>query len=233
MQVAIALYPGFTAMDIIGPYEVLGRLPDTEVVFVAETPGLVGNDLTTLTVDVPLSFDDVRTPDVVLVGGGPGQVRQMSGRLVDWLREVDATATWMTSVCTGSLILAASGILDGRTATSHWGAYHQLADLGVTPSTDRVVIDGHYVTGAGISAGVDMALTLAGLMVGELEAQTVQLIMEYAPEPPYQAGSLATAPPEVVAHAVGKLAVRFPGLLDRSDRLSGRRGSNAPSRRAE
>jgi transcriptional regulator GlxA family with amidase domain len=216
MEIAIVLYPGFTAMDVLGPYEVLGRLPGAEVKFVAENPGLIQNDLKSLMVTVQASLDEVSSPDVVVVGGGPGQVDQMSGRLVEWLRAVDQTATWTTSVCTGSLILAAAGLLEGRTATSHWGAYEQLAELGVTPSHDRVVIDGHYVTGAGISAGVDMALTLAGLIAGDLEAQTVQLIMEYAPEPPYDAGSLESAPTEVVAHAVSRLSPRFPDLDGRS-----------------
>ncbi|GLZ01126.1 DJ-1/PfpI family protein [Actinoplanes sp. NBRC 103695] len=199
MQIAIVLYPGFTSLDVIGPYEVLGRLPDTEVVFVAEHPGAVRNDLNSLSINVAATLDDVPSPDVVLIGGGPGQAEQMSdGPLHRWLRTVDRTSTWTTSACTGSLILAAAGVLDGRRATTHWGALDQLAAFGVTPAKDRVVIDGHYATAAGVSAGIDMALTLAGLIAGDETAQAVQLIIEYAPEPPYSAGSPDSAPAAVM-----------------------------------
>ncbi|MCM3807389.1 DJ-1/PfpI family protein [Streptomyces sp. DR7-3] len=211
MQVAIVLYPGFTSLDVIGPYEVWGRLPETEVVFVAERPGLVVNDLRSLSVNVVAGFGDVPNPDVVLIGGGPGQTEQMSdGNLHEWLRRVDGASAWTTSVCTGSLILAAAGVLTGRRATSHWAALEHLAEFGVTPSKERVVIDGHYATAAGVSAGIDMALTLAGLLVGDDVAQTVQLIIEYAPEPPYHAGALESAPARVVDSAMEKLSTRFP-----------------------
>jgi transcriptional regulator GlxA family with amidase domain len=214
MQIAIVLYPGFTSMDVIGPYEVLGRLPETEVVFVAEDPGLVRNDLESLTIDVDARLDDVKDPDVVLVGGGPGQADQMSdGRLHEWLRAVDRTSAWTTSVCTGSLILAGAGLLEGRRATSHWLALEQLAAFGAIPTKERVVIDGHYVTAAGVSAGVDMALTLAGRLVGDDVAQTVQLIIEYAPEPPYAAGSLDSAPTAIVERARKRLSSRFPDAV--------------------
>lgn len=199
MQIAIVLYPDFTALDVIGPYEVLGRLPDTEAVFVAESPGLVRNDLGGLSIDAVARLDDVPEPDVVVVGGGPGQVDQMSdGPLHAWLRRVDRPGAWLTSVCTGSLILAAAGLLTGRRATSHWGALEQLTEFGATPVKERVVIDGHFATGAGVSAGIDMALTLAGLIAGDDVARAVQLLIEYAPRPPYDSGTRDTASPEVV-----------------------------------
>ncbi|WNV86983.1 DJ-1/PfpI family protein [Umezawaea sp. Da 62-37] len=211
MQVAIVLYPGFTSLDVIGPYEVLGRLPEAEVVFVTEHPGAIVNDLRSLTVDVVAGLDDVPAPDVVLIGGGPGQAEQMSdGPLHEWLRAVDRTSTWTTSVCTGSMILAAAGVLDGRRATSHWGALEHLAGFGVTPSKERVVVDGHYATAAGVSAGIDMALTLAGLISGDHAAQVVQLIIEYAPEPPYDAGSVDSASAEVFEGAMAVLTGRPP-----------------------
>lgn len=210
MQIAIVLFPGFTALDTVGPYEVLGRLPDTEVVYVAEHPGRLTSDLGSLTIDVTSPLDDVLTPDVVLVGGGPGQADQMSdGTLHSWLRTVDRTSSWTTSVCTGSLILAASGVLEGRRATTHWTALDQLEDHGVVPVAERVVIDGKYATAAGVSAGVDMALTLAARLEGDLTAQAVQLIIEYAPEPPFDAGSLGSASPEVVAEARRRLSTRI------------------------
>lgn len=211
MQVAIVVYPGFTSLDVIGPYEVLGRLPDAEVVFVSENPGHVLNDLKSLSINVVASLADAPNPDVVLIGGGPGQREQMSdGTLHEWLRAVDRTSAWTASACTGSLILAAAGVLKGRKATTHWGALGQLTEYGVTPSAERVVIDGHYATAAGVSAGIDMAFTLAGLISGDDVAETLQLILEYAPEPPYSAGSLDSAPAAVVERATNQLAARFP-----------------------
>ncbi|MTD57980.1 DJ-1/PfpI family protein [Amycolatopsis pithecellobii] len=210
MHVAIVLYPGFTSLDVIGPYEVLGRLPDTEVVFVAEQPGLVRNDLRSLSINVVAGLADVPEPDVVLIGGGPGQADQMAdGNLHEWLRTVDRTAAWTASACTGSLILAAAGVLNGRRATTHWAALGNLAEFGVTPANERVVIDGHYATAAGVSAGIDMALTLAGFLAGDDMAQAVQLIIEYAPEPPYHAGSLDVAPAKAVEIAKAKLSGRL------------------------
>jgi putative intracellular protease/amidase len=202
MQVAIVLYPGFTATDVIGPYEVLGRLPEAEVVFVAEDPDRVRNDLGSLTIEVGARLDEVTAPDLVLIGGGPGCADQLAdGRLHEWLRAVDETTVWTTSVCTGSLILAAAGLLRGRRATSHWGALDELGALGAVPVRERVVFDGKYVSGAGVSAGIDMALTLAGRMHGDEIARAVQLIIEYDPQPPYGAGSPAAAGPETVALA--------------------------------
>jgi len=212
VQIAIVLYPEFTALDVIGPYEVLGRLPGAEIVFVAEKPGLVRNDLGTLAVDVVAGLASITRPDVVVIGGGPGQVDQMKdGPLHEWLRAVDEHTTWTMSVCTGSLILAAAGLLRGRRATTHWGALDQLAHFGVTPTEDRVVVDGKYLIGAGVSAGIDAALTLAGRIAGDQTAQAVQLIIEYDPRPPYSAGSTATAPEPVRRAATSMLTPRHPG----------------------
>ena len=201
MQIAIVLFPDFTAMDVIGPYEVLGRIPGAELVFVAEQPGLIVSDMGSLSIAVTASLDDVPSPDVVLIGGGPGQLAQMTdGPLHRWLRSVDQTCTWMTSVCTGSQILAAAGLLKGREATTHWGALEELRSYDVTPSDKRVVVDGHYVTGAGVSAGIDMAFVLTSLIADEETAHALQLILEYAPEPPFDVehGSALTAPRQVM-----------------------------------
>ncbi len=166
MDIAIPLYDRFTALDAVGPYEVLSRLPGAKVAFVAEQAGPVTTDTGSLRlVAAPLA--EHPRPDILLVPGGPGQTAQMAdGPLHEWLRAADLASTWTTSVCTGSLILAAAGPLRGRQATSHWLALTELADLGVTPVAQRVVFDGKYVTAAGVSAGIDMALALAGRIAG-------------------------------------------------------------------
>ena len=200
LNVAILLYDRLTALDAMGPYEVLSRLRDARVTFVAEQPGPVTTDTGMLRLMAEKSLAEVPHPDLVLVPGGPGQEQQLaSAPVLDWLRAADAASSWTTSVCTGSLILAAAGLLAGRRATSHWLALDRLADFGAVPVGERVVIDGKYVTGAGVSAGIDMALTLAGRIGGRETAQAIQLMLEYAPEPPYHAGSPRTAPADLVA----------------------------------
>ncbi|MCV7420428.1 DJ-1/PfpI family protein [Mycobacterium yunnanensis] len=209
MQIAIVLYPGFTALDVVGPYEVLGRLPGAEIVFVAEEPGLICNDLGSLSIDAVAGLDAVTRPDVVVIGGGPGQIDQMAdGPLHAWLRAVDEHTAWTMSVCTGSLILGAAGLLRGRRATTHWGAVNQLPQFGATPTEDRVVVDGKYLIGAGVSAGIDAALVLAGRIAGDQTTQAVQLIIEYDPRPPYSAGSTGTASESVLRAAKGMLTPR-------------------------
>lgn len=200
MQIAILLYERVTALDAIGPYQVLSGMPGDEVVFVGERVGPVRSHTGRLGLLVDASLDEVTTPDVVVVPGGPGQADHMSdGPVRAWLHEVDRHTTWTTSVCTGSLILAGAGLLTGRRATSHWAAMDELAELGAIAVRERTVVDGKYATAAGVSAGIDMALTLAGRIHGDTVAQRIQLGIEYDPRPPYQAGSPDTAPPEVVA----------------------------------
>ncbi|MCK9922560.1 DJ-1/PfpI family protein [Frankia sp. AgPm24] len=199
MRIAILLFERVTVLDAIGPYEVLRQLPDAQVVFVGERVGTVRDESggLGLTVDAPLT--DVTNPDVVLVPGGPGQSDHMTeGPVHAWLRAVDRTSTWTTSVCTGSLILAAAGLLRGRRAATYWLAVDALAALGAVPSGERVTFDGKYVTAAGVSSGLDMALALAGRIAGDRRAQGIQLGIEYDPQPPYDAGSPATAPTDLV-----------------------------------
>ncbi|MGF1428036.1 DJ-1/PfpI family protein [Kitasatospora sp. LaBMicrA B282] len=196
MQIAILLYPDLTALDAIGPYEVLGRLPGVEVVFTAKEAGPVRTDLGSLTMTVDRPLGEVTRPDVLLVPGGPGTAAQLADQeVLAWVRSVDRTTRWTTSVCSGSLLLAAAGLLTGRRATSHWAALDGLARLGAQPVGDeRMVPDGKYLTAAGVSAGLDMALRLAGSIAGDRTAEAVQLVLEYDPQPPYRAGSIATAP---------------------------------------
>ncbi|WP_367046721.1 DJ-1/PfpI family protein [Streptomyces sp. Je 1-332] len=199
MQIAIALFERFTALDAVGPYETLSRMPGAETLFVAECPGPVRNDNGSLALVADRAFADVPDPDVVVVPGGPGQSDHMADEaLLGWLRSADATSTWTTSVCTGSLLLAAAGLLKGRRATSHWLALAELERFGATSTGERVVFDGKYVTAAGVSSGIDMGLTLIGRIAGEEAAQTVQLLTEYDPQPPYDAGSPHKAPAHIV-----------------------------------
>ena len=199
MQIAVVLFDRFTALDAIGPYETLVRLPDSEVVFVAEEAGPVRTDNGRLALVADRSLADVPSPDIVVVPGGPGQTPQMTNDvLLDWIRTADATSTWTTSVCTGSLLLAAAGLLEGRRATSHWLALDELRAYGVEPTGERVVVDGKYVTAAGVSSGIDMGLDLIGRTAGDFVAQAVQLGIEYDPQPPYDAGAPGKAPADVV-----------------------------------
>ncbi|MGI5134993.1 MULTISPECIES: DJ-1/PfpI family protein [unclassified Streptomyces] len=199
MQIAIVLFDRFTALDAVGPYETLGRLPDAETVFVAERSGPVRSDTGALALTADRTLAEVPAPDIVVVPGGPGQTPQMENEaLLDWLRSADATSTWTTSVCTGSLLLAAAGLLRGRRATSHWLALDFLAQFGAQPTGERVVFDGKYVTAAGVSSGIDMGLTLLGRIAGDEHAQAVQLLTEYDPQPPYDAGSPDKAPAHLV-----------------------------------
>jgi putative intracellular protease/amidase len=199
MQIAIVLYDRFTALDAVGPYETLGRLPGARTVFVAEEPGPVRNDSGSLALTADRALADVPNPDIIVVPGGPGPLPQAAdGPLLTWLRAADATSTWTTSVCTGSLLLAAAGLLRGRRATSHWLALEELARHGAEPTGERVVTDGKYVTAAGVSAGIDMGLTLLGRIAGDDHARIVQLATEYDPRPPYDAGSPEKAPAHLV-----------------------------------
>lgn len=213
MQIAIVLFDRFTALDAVGPYQVLSHIPGTEVVFVAERTGPIPDDGAALRLSASAVFADVPRPDIVVVPGGPGQADQMDdGPLRQWLLAADEHTRWTTSVCTGSLILAGAGLLDGRRATSHWMALDELKRLGAIPVSgsaspgerppgppERVVFDGKYVTAAGVSAGIDMGLTLAGQIAGDAVAQAIQLGIEYDPQPPYDAGSPAKAPEAIVA----------------------------------
>lgn len=199
MQIAVVLFEGFTALDAVGPYEMLSRAPGAETVLVAERPGAVRNDSGSLSLLADRTLAEVPAPDVVIVPGGPGQSGQMENEsLLGWLRTADATSTWTTSVCTGSLLLGAAGLLTGRRATSHWLALHVLSTFGAEPTGERVVIDGKYVTAAGVSSGIDMGLTLLGRIAGDEYARTVQLLTEYDPQPPYDNGSPEKAPAAMV-----------------------------------
>jgi transcriptional regulator GlxA family with amidase domain len=202
MQIVIALFDRFTALDAVGPHQVLHHLPDAEVIFAAERVRAVSDESRTLTLQAQASYADVPRPDIVVVPGGPGEAAQKTaGPLQDWLIEADKTSTWTTSVCTGSLILAGAGLLKDRKATTYWLAHEELRHLGAIPQPgERYVFDGKYVTAAGVSAGIDMALALAGRVAGDEVAMRIQLGIEYDPHPPYQSGSPAAAKPETIEY---------------------------------
>jgi transcriptional regulator GlxA family with amidase domain len=199
MNIAILLYDRFTALDAIGAYEVLSRLPGARATFVAAEAGCVRTDNGMLGLVAERSFEEVPQADILLIPGGPGEVAaRAGGPALEWVRAVHETSTWTTSVCTGSLILAAAGLLEGVRATSHWLALDTLREMGADAVDERVVFDGKIVTAAGVSAGIDMALTLAGEIAGAQVAQAIQLGIEYDPQPPFLAGSPAQAPAEIV-----------------------------------
>ena len=199
MDIAIPIFEGITALDAIGPYEVLSRLPGARVHFLALEPGAkrTGNRMLALTADEALS--DLPQPEVIVFPGGHGTDLVMHDEAVlAWVRTAHESSRWTTSVCTGSLVLGAAGILDGLEATTHWMYMDQLAELGATPVSRRVVEQGKVITAAGVSSGIDMALTLAAHIAGEDVARAIQLRIEYDPEPPFDSGSTSKASAEIV-----------------------------------
>jgi transcriptional regulator GlxA family with amidase domain len=209
MQVALLLYDGFTALDITGPHDVLNSVPGVEPVFVAEQVGPVANESRTLELVASRSLADVPAPDILVVPGGLGTPKALDREpLLDWLRQAHETSTWTTSVCTGALLLAKAGILDGLTATTHWLSRDLLAELGARPVAERVVEQGKVMTAAGVSSGIDMALLLVQRQWGDEVAQAVQLGIEYDPEPPFDAGSPETAPAPIVELTTAAMAAQ-------------------------
>jgi len=199
MQVAILIFERLTALDAIGPYEVLRSVPGWEVRFVGPRKGPLRTDSGALGLSADFGLDEIDTADVVLVPGGEGNRPLLEDEAVlSWLRRIDATTRWTTSVCTGSLVLGAAGLLDGKRATSHWAFLEQLRQFGADPVGGRFVEDGKVITAAGVSAGIDMALHLVGQEVGPEVAQAIQLGIEYDPQPPFDAGSPAKAPEPIV-----------------------------------
>jgi transcriptional regulator GlxA family with amidase domain len=210
LQIALALYPSFTMLDIIGPFQVLADVPGHEAGFVAAEAGPVVDHTGRGTLIATESFADVPAPDVVVVPGGLNDT-ELQVELIDWLRAVHPTTTWTTSVCTGAIYLAAAGILEGMDATTHWVREPALEHLGAHYTLERVVERGKVITAAGVSSGIDMALVLLNRMYGPEMAQMVQLAIEYDPQPPFDTGSPAKAPAALV-DAVRELIGEGPAL---------------------
>lgn len=210
IDVAFLIFDRITALDAIGPYEVLSRLPGATVRFVAPVPGPISTDTGFLSLGGDYGLDDVVEPDVLVVPGGPG-IRALldDERVLDWIRAVHETSRWTASVCTGALLLGAAGVLDGMPATTHWAAMERLADYGAEATHSRIVENGKVITAAGVSAGIDLGLRLAQLLAGQEMARAIQLVIEYDPLDQFDAGSPAAAGPETVALARDLLGSPF------------------------
>jgi len=209
VEIAILLFDGITALDAVGPYEVLSRLPGARMRFVGTERGAKRTRSDSLALVADHTLSEICRPDIVVVPGGPGEeALRHNPDVLDWLRAAHETSRWTTSVCTGSLLLAAAGLLDGVEATTHWASMDDLGALGARPVKERVVVRGKIVTAAGVSAGIDMALRLAQLEAGDDVAMAIQLIIEYDPEPPFDAGSPDKAPASVLEMVKARRRVR-------------------------
>ncbi len=213
VTIAFVLYPGFTAPDIIGPFEVLAFVPGHDAVFVAAEPGPVTDDTGRCQLVASVSLDQMTAPDIVVIGGTLS-TKEPDQAVVQWLRRVHPATTWTTSVCTGAIYLAAAGILDGQDATTHWAWAGELERHGARYTEQRVVEHGKVITAAGVSAGIDMALRLVQRVVGDDLARGIQLGIEYDPDPPFDAGAPEKLPAEMVE------LVRAFGLAARAKRAS-------------
>jgi transcriptional regulator GlxA family with amidase domain len=199
MRIAILIFDKLTALDAIGPYEVLSRIPGAELTFVAKEAGPKRTDTGRLAITADAALGELPDPEIVLVPGGEGNRPLLDDEeVLGWLRRAHESSKWTTSVCTGSLVLGAAGILDGLEATSHWAYADRLSEFGATPVKRRVVESGKVVTAAGVSAGIDMALTLVARETHENVAKAIQLGIEYDPQPPFDSGSPDKAPHELV-----------------------------------
>ena len=199
IHIAMLLYDNMTSLDFVGPFDVLGIMPNSKIRTVAKKAGPIRIDAGITLLNAQYGLDEVTEADILFVPGSIDNSHiQRDDEILDWLRRIDRGSRWTTSVCTGSLILGAAGLLNGVRATTHWAVLQTLETHGAIPTQQRVVRDGKYITGAGVSAGIDMALTLAALEHDEMTAKCIQLAIEYDPQPPFDSGSPASAPKEVV-----------------------------------
>ena len=205
LHVAVPLFPGFTALDAVGPYEVLQRIPTIDITFVGHGRGEVRSDNGLLGLTADAAFEEYPEPDALVFPGGVGTRALMDDhRVLEWVRHAHRTTRLTTSVCTGSLVLGAAGLLDGLSATTHWACYSELGVLGAVPTPQRVVehLDERIITAAGVSSGIDMALRMVELLVDRTAGQAAQLMIEYDPEPPFDAGSVAKADDVIVNRVI-------------------------------
>lgn len=209
MQIVFLFYDGMTALDVVGPHEILCRIPGTSIKRVAKSSGNVKTD-SSLILYADDALSNVLNADVLFIpGAGNATTLQKYPEILDWVRLIHSKTTWTTSVCTGSLILGAAGILSGVNATTHWAAIDRLSKWGAEPTKKRIVESGRIITAAGVSAGIDMALTLAAKISGEHVAKTLQLGIEYDPEPPFNSGSPEKAEPELLENLRKRMVTVF------------------------
>jgi len=205
LQIAVPLFDGFTALDAVGPYEVLQRIPTFDITFVGHARGEVRSENGMLGLVVDATFEELPAPDVLVFPGGVGtRALQRDERVLEWVRRAHAGTRYTTSVCTGSLVLGAAGLLQGLTATTHWACYGELAAHGAEPTAQRVVehLDRRIITAAGVSSGIDMALRLTELLVDGTAARAAQLMIEYDPQPPFDCGSVAKSDDAVMTRVI-------------------------------
>jgi len=195
--VGLVLYPRFTALDIVGPFQTLVDVPGLNVFFVAAQKGPIVDHTGKLTLEATHSFDEIDSLDVLVVPGGMADRDiDTNNDVVQFIKKIHPTTTWTTSVCTGSIFLAHAGVLDGLTATTHWASYDRLHALGATPTEQRVVTEGKIITAAGVSSGIDMGIVLVAAMEGDDMAKLIQLAIEYDPQPPFDSGAPSKVSPE-------------------------------------
>jgi transcriptional regulator GlxA family with amidase domain len=198
MKIVFLVFDRITALDAVGPYEVLARLPGAEVTFAGPTRGEVRTDNRCLGLTADAAIDEIGAADILVVPGGFGtRLLEKDERVLEWIRAIDRTTQTTASVCTGALLLGAAGLLRGRRANTHWAVRDRLAAYGAVPTAERIVRDGKYASAAGVSAGIDLALSLAMEIGGAALAAAIQLGIEYDPAPPLDAGSPEKAPPEI------------------------------------
>ncbi|MEM9765508.1 MAG: DJ-1/PfpI family protein [Pseudomonadota bacterium] len=224
MQIGLLLFPRLTQLDLTGPLEVFSRIPNVEVQLVWKSHDVVAADRG-MRILPTHTFADTTTLDVICVPGGPGQIDLMNDEAVlQYVRDAAAKCRWITSVCTGSLVLAAAGLLNGYRATSHWSSIDQLAMFGAIPTHERVVRDRNRITGAGVTSGIDFALTIAAELLGVEGAEEIQLQIEYDPQPPFASGSPRNASPELLS-AVSERIAPFIEKRRRASEVAARRQS--------
>lgn len=207
MKIAILIYNGITVLDAIGPYEVLSNIDNAEVFFVAKRKGEIKSDTGFLTLKAKYNFKNIKEADILLIPGSTISFINVmkDNKTLEWIKQIDKTTQFTTSVCSGSIILAKTDLLNGKKATSHWKAITLLEEYNVIPTQERVVRDGKYITSAGVSAGIDMALILCEELIGEDQTKAIQLMIEYDPNPIYQSGNIKTCEQEIINIATKKL----------------------------
>jgi len=208
MKIAILIFDNLTELDAIGPFEVLNRLPGAEVTFVGESAGIKRADPPSLGIVADCTISEVPSADVLVVPGGIGEAEvRKKPHMLDWVRSIHQATQWTTSVCTGSLILGAAGLLNGLPATTHWARMEKLREFGAEPRSERFVEQGKIITAAGVSAGIDMALTLARRIAGDTVANAIQVGIEYDPKPPFD-GCASHASEEVLRFLAKRYGIR-------------------------